>query len=126
MVSILLFARRDCCFAHAAIHGLTCHVSTPRQVLKKMLKAVELLPISADDLHLTRSAHGTFADMLQQLTSHPEAEVRTEPQPRMPSRAHLVVCFSIRHGAAAWTARPLGQHSSVLCSTHHFCSLHAS
>ena len=46
-----------------------------RQVLKKMLKAVEQLPICADDLHLTRSAHGTFADMLQQLTCHPEAEV---------------------------------------------------
>jgi hypothetical protein len=47
------------------------------QVLKKMLKAVEQLPICADDLHLTRSAHGTFADMLQQLTCHPEAEVVT-------------------------------------------------
>ena len=45
------------------------------QVLKKMLKAVEQLPICADDLHLTRSAHGTFADMLQQLTCHPESEV---------------------------------------------------
>ena len=45
------------------------------QVLKKMLKAVEQLPICADDLHLTRSAHGTFADMLQHLTCHPETEV---------------------------------------------------
>ena len=45
-----------------------------------MLKAVEQLPLCADDLHLTRSAHGTFADMLQQLTCHPEAEVSTVRQ----------------------------------------------
>ena len=49
-------------------------------MLKKTLKAVEQLPICADDLHLTRSAHGTFADMLQHLTCHPEPEVSISVQ----------------------------------------------
>jgi len=67
------------------------------QVLKKTLKAVEQLPICADDLHLTRSAHGTFADMLQHLTCHPEPEVST--QTRGPGREVAAVhglCSSFR------------------------------
>lgn len=59
---------------------LTARRAASSQVLKKMLKTVEVLPISADDLHLTRSAHGTFADVLQRLTQHAEPEVRpTKP-----------------------------------------------
>ena len=49
-----------------------------------MLKTVELLPLSADDLHLTRSAHGTFADVLQRLTQHSEHEVRPYTTPLTP------------------------------------------
>ena len=71
---------RGMCGEHAAAdssltftdHRLGC---AAEQVLKKMLKTVEVLPISADDLHLTRSAQGTFADILQQLTQHSEPEV---------------------------------------------------
>ena len=45
-------------------------------VLRKMLRAVEALPLSADDIHLTRSAHGTFGDILQLLSYHSDLEVQ--------------------------------------------------
>ncbi len=41
-----------------------------------MLRGVEGLPLTADDVHLTRSAHGTFGDILQLLTFHTDPEVR--------------------------------------------------
>ena len=44
-------------------------------VLRKMLRAVEALPLTADDVHLTRSAHGTFGDILQLLCCHSDLEV---------------------------------------------------
>jgi hypothetical protein len=48
----------------------------PQVVLRKMLRAVEALPLSADDVHLTRSAHGTFGDILQLLSYHSDLEVQ--------------------------------------------------
>ncbi|KAK9817923.1 hypothetical protein WJX72_004317 [[Myrmecia] bisecta] len=45
-------------------------------ILKKMLRVVECLPFTADDLHQTSSAHGSFADVLKQLSMHADAEVR--------------------------------------------------
>jgi hypothetical protein len=48
-------------------------------VLKKVLRTVEFLPFSADDLYLTRSAHGSFADILKGMSQHSEAEVRQSP-----------------------------------------------
>lgn len=44
-------------------------------VLRKMLRAVEQLPLTADDVHLTRSAHGTFGDILGLLAQHSDVEV---------------------------------------------------
>lgn len=52
------------------------YVPLGQVVLRKMLRAVEALPLSADDVHLTRSAHGTFGDILQLLSYHSDLEVR--------------------------------------------------
>lgn len=54
-------------------------------VLRKMLRAVEALPLSADDVHLTRSAHGTFGDILQLLSYHSDLEVQ-------PPAHHQQIC----------------------------------
>ena len=71
-----------CQLAHASVHD--AHLATWRSVrgaplhqvvLRKMLRAVEALPLSADDVHLTRSAHGTFGDILQLLSYHSDLEV---------------------------------------------------
>lgn len=48
-------------------------------VLRKMLRAVEQLPLTADDVHLTRSAHGTFGDILGLLAQHLDVEVPPPP-----------------------------------------------
>lgn len=37
---------------------------------------VESLPFAADDMHHTRSAHGSFADLLRELAQHSDYEVR--------------------------------------------------
>ena len=34
-------------------------------ILRKLLRVVETLPLSADDVYGVRSVHGTFADVLQ-------------------------------------------------------------
>ena len=34
-------------------------------ILRKLLRVVEGLPLSADDVHGVRSVHGTFANVLQ-------------------------------------------------------------
>ena len=34
-------------------------------ILRKILRVVEALPLSANDIYSVRSAHGTFANMLQ-------------------------------------------------------------
>eukprot|EP00887_Chlorella_sp_A99_P003835 scaffold11.g3835.t1 len=42
-----------------------------------LLRQVEALPFTADDFHHTRSAHGSFADLLRVLTQSTDFEVRT-------------------------------------------------
>jgi hypothetical protein len=39
-------------------------------ILRKILRVVESLPLTADDVHSKRSAHGTFANILQELTTN--------------------------------------------------------
>lgn len=43
-----------------------------------MLRVVESLPLEANDVYSVRSAHGTFADMLKQLSSNADYDVRTK------------------------------------------------
>ena len=38
---------------------------------------VEALPFEPDHMHTTRSAHGSFADLLRELAQHHDYEVRT-------------------------------------------------
>ena len=41
--------------------------------MRKMLEVVRALPFSADDVHNTRNAHGTFADTLRDLADRRQA-----------------------------------------------------
>lgn len=48
-------------------------------IMRKMLEVVRALPFSADDVHSTRNAHGTFADTLRQLADRRQAaRLKTE------------------------------------------------
>lgn len=42
-------------------------------IMRKMLEVVRALPFSADDVHNTRNAHGTFADTLRELADRRQA-----------------------------------------------------
>ncbi len=39
-------------------------------LLRKMLRVVEALPLTPDDLHSARSAHGSLADTIAELASN--------------------------------------------------------
>lgn len=41
-----------------------------------MLRVVESLPLTSDDMHHTRSAHGSFADLLRDLAQSTDFEAR--------------------------------------------------
>ncbi|KAL4422425.1 hypothetical protein ABPG75_008622 [Micractinium tetrahymenae] len=45
-------------------------------ILKKVLRVVESLPLTSDDMHHTRSAHGSFADLLRELAQSTDFEIR--------------------------------------------------
>ena len=45
-------------------------------ILRKVLRCCEALPLTAEDVHGTRSAHGSLGDMLRELTQHTDGEVR--------------------------------------------------
>ena len=48
-------------------------------IMRKMLEVVRALPFSADDVHNTRNAHGTFADTLHELADRRQAaRLKTE------------------------------------------------
>lgn len=48
-------------------------------IIRKMLEVVRALPFSADDVHSTRNAHGTFADTLRELADKRQAaKLKTE------------------------------------------------
>ncbi|GIL91288.1 hypothetical protein Vretimale_10000 [Volvox reticuliferus] len=47
-------------------------------ILRKVLRAVEGLPLEANDVYAVRTAHGNFADMLRQLSSNADYDVRTK------------------------------------------------
>ena len=54
------------------LHGTSRH----SVIIRKMLRAAEVLPFTADDFHSMRSGQGSFADLLKTLTGFPEREVR--------------------------------------------------
>ncbi len=39
-------------------------------ILRKILRVLEALPLTADEVYSTRTAHGTLADSLQALSSN--------------------------------------------------------
>eukprot|EP00198_Chlamydomonas_reinhardtii_P005407 XP_001694743.1 histone methyltransferase [Chlamydomonas reinhardtii] len=47
-------------------------------ILRKVLRVVEALPLEANDVYSVRSAHGNFADMLRQLSTNADYDVRTK------------------------------------------------
>eukprot|EP00967_Tisochrysis_lutea_P124805 scaffold209016_cov22-Tisochrysis_lutea.AAC.1 len=47
-------------------------------ILRKILRVVESLPLTADDMYSKRSAHGTFANILQELCTNQDYDVRTK------------------------------------------------
>ncbi|KAG2485616.1 hypothetical protein HYH03_015679 [Edaphochlamys debaryana] len=47
-------------------------------ILRKVLRAVESLPLEANDVYAVRSAHGTLADMLRTLSTNTDYDVRTK------------------------------------------------
>ncbi|GAX78575.1 hypothetical protein CEUSTIGMA_g6014.t1, partial [Chlamydomonas eustigma] len=47
-------------------------------ILRKILRVVEQLPLSANDIYGVRSAHGTFADLLQELSQNVDFDVRSK------------------------------------------------
>ncbi len=44
-------------------------------ILKKMLRCVDHLPLTPNDIHTASSAHGSFGDVLHQLCRHTDLEV---------------------------------------------------
>ena len=39
-------------------------------ILRKTLRVIEMLPLTADDVYSVRSAHSTFANVLQELSTN--------------------------------------------------------
>ena len=80
-------------------------------ILRKILRVVEALPISADNVYDTRSAHGSFADLLRCLTQHADYEVRTGSWALMrkwpPSSCQRPIAGEW-HSSAGRTRTPLG------------------
>ena len=69
--------------------SMTRHMHGREQVggVMQVLRVVEALPLSPDDLHTVTSAQGCFADTLRELVTHtrlePSAEVRQPPPRRL-------------------------------------------
>ena len=49
------------------------HIVAVDLVMRKMLDVVKALPFTADDVHHTRNAHGTFADTLYEVADKRKA-----------------------------------------------------
>ena len=52
-----------------------CTAQTYVVIVKKILRAIEHLPLTPEDLHQHSSAHGSFADTLWTLGGHSDHEV---------------------------------------------------
>ncbi len=58
-------------------------------ILKKMLRCVDHLPLTPNDIHTASSAHGSFGDVLHQLCKHTDLEVLLL---NLTSQSHPVLC----------------------------------
>ena len=64
-------------------------------IMRKMLEVVRALPFSADDVHNTRNAHGTFADTLRELADRRQAaRLKTEK---------VTCCFAMKQHSKSCT-----------------------
>lgn len=90
---------------------------TYQVVLRKMLRAVEGLPLTADDVHLTRSAHGSFGDILGLLALHSDPEVRAKSQGLL-QRYPMWACTRpvVRGGSAGGSGAPSASHGGRFSS----------
>ena len=59
-------------------------------ILKKMLRCVDHLPLTPNDIHTASSAHGSFGDVLHQLCKHTDLEVQ-HPYPV----SHIICIMSM-------------------------------
>ncbi|KAL0033139.1 hypothetical protein WJX79_005261 [Trebouxia sp. C0005] len=66
------------------------HIISFDVVIRKMLEVVRALPFTADDLHHTRNAHGTFADTLYDLADKRKAakQKTDKSTPALTAAAH--------------------------------------
>jgi len=73
-------------------------------ILRKILRVVEALPLTADDVHSKRSAHGTFANVLQELSAH---------QVCVCVSVHVRVCEHVCALGCCWLHTCAGQQASA-------------
>lgn len=66
------------------------HIISFDVVIRKMLEVVRALPFTADDLHHTRNAHGTFADTLYDLADKRKAAKQKTEKVGFPRTAFCV------------------------------------
>lgn len=103
-------------------------------IVRKMLRAVEALPFTADDLHTASSAHGSFGDVLSQLSHSPDTEARmrartsppahacyTQAPLRSPQRGYLpalwhTVYHALRAGQTCMRASGRAAAGQAICS----------
>ena len=93
----------------------------------QVFRAVESLPFSADDMHHTRSAHGSFADLLRALTTHTDYEVRAADL--QTARVPRNVCLCVPRLPALCAAWPRLYCEGCACGLFGQCGLrwqHAS
>ena len=72
------------------------HIVAFDLVMRKMLEVVKALPFTADDVHHTRNAHGTFADTLYDLADKRKAaKQKSDKVSFCTPPAHLPLAFSL-------------------------------
>ncbi|KAK9868684.1 hypothetical protein WJX84_008524 [Apatococcus fuscideae] len=93
------------------LHGSYRHAV----IIRKMLRAAEVLPFTTDDYHFMRSGQGSFADLLHCLDGFPDREVRDKAAEML--RLHPVTdCQdpSVQAAAAADHQKQRAQHRTRL------------
>lgn len=85
---------------------LLCITACSTVLETQMLRVVESLPLTSDDMHHTRSAHGSFADLLRDLAQSTDFEVRQR------SRLSALLAFAAWRGCKVATARPAAHRTA--------------
>lgn len=92
-------------------------LSCTRIVHLQMLRVVESLPLTSDDMHHTRSAHGSFADLLRDLAQSTDFEVTSGNRPLR--RTHCLWQAAEHRSSHTICGRSLGCWA-VLCDAWEF------